>query len=206
MKKKQFVCACILLVSSTTHAHLLKVFAHVQSTSSAQEIQVNGKVYFTGGATLANLKIKVIDAKGELVLSPTTSDEGKFSFKIAAQDYQIIANSHDGHIAKWQINAAMPETLTPEKSTLTTLDNSLDRSLYSSQKSTQSADLLANSDQLQAVLASLVAAKMSEQLAPLSEQINTLEEKVMLQDILGALGYIFGLYGFAMWFKHRKLK
>lgn len=198
MKKKQFLCACILLFSSTTHAHLLKVFAHVQSTSSAQEIRVNGKVYFTGGATLANLKIKVIDANGELVLSPTTSDEGKFSFKIAAQNYQIIANSHDGHIAKWQINAAMPETLT--------LDNSLDRSLYSSQKSTQSADLLANSDQFQAVLASLVAAKMSEQLAPLSEQINTLEEKVMLQDILGALGYIFGLYGFAMWFKHRKLK
>ena len=198
MKKKQFLCACILLFSSTTHAHLLKVFAHVQSTSSAQEIRVNGKVYFTGGATLANLKIKVIDANGELVLSPTTSDEGKFSFKIAAQNYQIIANSHDGHIAKWQINAAMPETLT--------LDNSLDRSLYSSQKSTQSADLLANSDQFQSVLASLVAAKMSEQLAPLSEQINTLEEKVMLQDILGALGYIFGLYGFAMWFKHRKLK
>ena len=50
--------AAALLFSPAANAHLLKIFAYAQPADDQQAIQVRGKVYFAGGAALANLSLK----------------------------------------------------------------------------------------------------------------------------------------------------
>jgi hypothetical protein len=184
MIKKLVLYSCLIFTSSA-NAHLLKVFAHTQNSDNTNEIIVSGKVYFSGGAGLNNLTFKVIDETGQQVLSPTTDKEGKFNFNIAKNNYQIIANSHDGHIAKWQITGKV------KTATLSQIPNNT--------AVTNNIDTLA----LQTMIDKTVATQLQQQLAPLNQRIHALQEKRYFQDIIGALGYILGLFGVALWYKQR---
>ena len=99
--------------------------------------------------------------------------------------YQLQANTQDGHLAKWSIKP-------PKSSTLKV------------SASTSAIEQTTNSDIDHAQMQQMLAEIVSSQIQPLSEQINALQERAKVQDIIGALGYIFGLYGLAMWWRHRK--
>lgn len=185
MIKELFLCGYLTLISGFANAHLLKVFAHTQNSETNNEMIVNGKVYFSGGAGLNNLTFTVINDAGQQVLSPTTDKEGKFNFKITKNNYQIIANSHDGHIAKWKIIGKV------KAATLSQLPSNV--------AATNNIDKLA----LQAMVDKTLATQLQQQLAPLNERILALQEKRYFQDIIGALGYILGLFGLALWYKQR---
>ncbi len=177
----------ILLISTTTNAHLLKVFAYTQMSGDMQNMTTNGKVYFAGGAAVADLALEIVDSQGALIKALKSNSEGKFSVELKSGKYQLLANTQDGHIAKWPI--------TPPK-------NHVQSSTAS--KSTISANkdlVLVDQSQINQALAEIV----SSQILPISEQLNALQERTKLQDIIGALGYIFGLYGLAMWWRHRKI-
>lgn len=185
--KKALFAVFFSLMPITAHAHLLKVFAHAKPVANTDQILVTGKVYFAGGAGLNKLTFKVVDENKNLVLSPRTDVNGKFSFKVVADDYQIIANSHDGHIAKWQVRAKANDSSSTQAVSGRTLN--VDQPLKNA-----------------AQIDKIVANQLQTQLAPLKEQIHALQEKRYLQDIIGGLGYIFGLYGLAIFFTQRKKK
>jgi len=180
-----------LLFSHSASAHLLKIFAYSQPIGSDQEaLQVRGKVYFAGGAPVANLSLKVVDSNGKITAKPSTDPQGKFAFSLIAGNYQIIADSLDGHVANWQLKAPIQRPKPTAQGAAPVVDDAADRSnLFSKQQ-----------------LQSVIAEQLALQIQPLTEQLNSLEEKARFQDILGALGYIFGLYGLAIWWQQRKAK
>ena len=55
-------------------------------------------------------------------------------------------------------------------------------------------------EQLQAIVRSAVA----QQVRPLQKELKAYKEKVMLRDIAGGLGFIFGLFGVAAWMASRR--
>ena len=189
MRLKTILLCATLLCSQAANAHLLKIFAYAQPIDSEQSTyQIRGKVYFAGGSTLANLSLKVIDSNGTVTDRPVTDPQGKFDFRLAAGNYQIIADSLDGHIAKWQIkNISQLNKLPAHAAVPNSEKGQLVQNLYSQQQ-----------------LQSVIAEQLAIQIQPLSEQLNSLEEKARFQDIIGALGYIFGLYGLAIWWRQRK--
>ena len=181
--------ATALLFSPAANAHLLKIFAYAQPAGDQQAIQVRGKVYFAGGAALANLSLKVIDTDGLISDRPNTDQQGKFDFTVAPGNYQIIADSLDGHVANWQLKAAA----------------GANKPLDNAPQSSGDKNLMPQNPYTQQQLQRVISEQLAIQIQPLSEQLNSLQEKARFQDIIGALGYIFGLYGLTIWWRQRKI-
>ncbi|MEM5527527.1 carboxypeptidase-like regulatory domain-containing protein [Gammaproteobacteria bacterium AS21] len=173
-----------VLFSAPSFAHLLKVFAYTEQGPN-QSINVNGKVYFAGGSAVPDLTIKVLASDNSTALTSTTNELGKFAFNIADAHYQIIANSHDGHRATWEIKSSAKKSNLQQAKTTVTPANA------GSQITTEQLENIINS-------------ALAKQIQPLSEQIIDLQEKARFSDILGAIGYIFGIFGLFIWWQHNK--
>lgn len=55
-----------------------------------------------------------------------------------------------------------------------------------------------------AELQSLIRSAVAQQVRPLQKELSAYKEKVMLRDIAGGLGFIFGLFGVAAWASSRR--
>ena len=51
-----------------------------------------------------------------------------------------------------------------------------------------------------------VEAAVARQIRPLREELLATRDALRLQDILGGLGYIFGLTGLALWWRSRRTR
>ena len=174
----------ISIFSLDSQAHLLKVFAYTQVIDK-QNISIQGKVYFAGGAGVANLSIDILDKTGANYSKVHSNAEGQFKLILPNSEYQIIANTLDGHIAKWQIKKPRQLGSTAPKSS-----------------ATLPAKNPLNLDT--ALLESVIADQLQQQIQPLAEQINALQDKVRYQDAIGAIGYIFGVFGLLIWWRQKK--
>ncbi|NQZ31039.1 MAG: carboxypeptidase regulatory-like domain-containing protein [Oceanospirillaceae bacterium] len=162
------------------NAHLLKVFAYSQPVNSADDLLVKGKVYFAGGERLGSAPIDILTTQGNSIKQLMTDNQGNFTFTLPVADYTIIVKTNDGHRATWAI-----------KSATTTIKPILN---------IPAQDELISHRQM----SDMFALQLAAQIAPLSEQINDLQDKAKYQDIIGAIGYIFGAFGLFTWFRQRK--
>lgn len=55
-----------------------------------------------------------------------------------------------------------------------------------------------------AVLQQMIERSVSKQIKPLRKELQAYKEKASLQDVLGGIGYIFGLCGIGIWLRQRK--
>jgi len=174
----------LMLTCTQTQAHLLKVFAYSKNVEGNKQL-INGKVYFTGGEPVNGTPITFTNSAGKAVHKTTTNDLGKFTVSLTRDNYKIVADTQDGHKAIWHIKAQPNNGANTTKNSLLPLGTSTDHSMGQ--------------------LEQMIAAQISEQIAPLTEQIIKLQEKRQLQDIIGAVGYILGVFGLFLWFKQRHL-
>ncbi|MDP8225880.1 MAG: hypothetical protein P9L99_21140 [Candidatus Lernaella stagnicola] len=103
----------IAFVAAPVFAHSISVWASVE----------NGKVvvdaYGSGGAKLKNIKVYVLDAKGEMLLQGKTDDQGRFVFDPPAKDDMTIivksgASGEHEHTAEAKIKKSdFDEAKTP---------------------------------------------------------------------------------------------
>lgn len=188
------------LITPTAFAHKLNMFAYVEGN----EIFVEG--YFTDGKKAKNSEVTVFDASDSELLRGTSDDDGQFSFAIPQQsDMRITVNAGMGHQTEYSllkdelqdepasdmIDATIAPTL-PAKAARTTAqpDGPL---------TPVTAVSLDNS-----VLRSEVERAVGKAIKPLMRELSTLRAEKSLADIIGGIGFIFGLLGIAMYFKARK--
>ena len=50
----------------------------------------------------------------------------------------------------------------------------------------------------------MIEKAVAKQVKPLRKELRAYQEKAGLQDVLGGIGYIFGLCGIGMWWRQRK--
>lgn len=159
-------------------AHNLRVFA------TAEGAWIQGQVYFAGGAA-ATARVLIYDQQQHLVTEQSTDAQGAFRWRAEApQDYRVVAETGDGHRAEWMITAA-----------------ELVGALRHTAASEQAAPHTCLSDgareaQLEQALA--------RQLRPLREQLARAEDRLLLRDLLGGIGWIFGVAGLALWWRQRR--
>ncbi len=173
--RKGLALITLCLLSFPTQAHLLKVFA------SAQGDQIEGFVYFSGGAPTA-AQVDISSADGRQLAQLSTDNQGHFIYPTQSPiDHLISADTGDGHLAKWTVSSSELQGTTVPPA-------------YPSKEATQKRETGSMSFE-QAI---------ARQIAPLRLQIIQLEERIKLQDMLGGIGYILGLAGLAAWFHSRK--
>ena len=189
-----FVTACLfalcLLWPAAAVAHRVNVFAWVEGDT------VHTESKFSGGKLVNGGKIFVYDLKGNELLSGKTDAKGAFSFKIPKKTaMKIVLQAGMGHRGDWTIplseidpqgSGSEPAVSkeTPEKSAKT-------------ETTAPSVDL----DQMRHALDQSLDRRLSPMLKMLVE---SQDKGPTVRDIVGGVGYIFGLMGLAAYMHYRR--
>ena len=192
--------ACLLLilllgVNTAAYAHKIRIFAWEEGGDIVTEAK------FSGGRAARNAAVSVIDsATGKELLSGTTDSDGMFRFPLpqtTGTELEITVDSGDGHKGSWKhlleagaVGASpVSPAPAPEKSGVTTS--------YPTSGERQTID----AEQL----TSLIEEALERKLGPIRKSLAENEDKgPSLQDIIGGIGYIFGLAGIASYMRFRK--
>jgi nickel transport protein len=179
----------LLALCTSSHAHKVRIFAWEEGDDIVTESK------FSGGRAARNVAVSVIDsATGKELLTGTTDSGGLFRFPVPQNretELEIVVDGGDGHKSSWKHLPAegsqgMPAPAeagvapsTPVKGSQETIDT--------------------------AQLTILIDEALERKLGPIRRILaeNT-ERTPSLQDIIGGVGYIFGLAGIAAYMRFRK--
>ncbi len=191
----------LCLVSLNVNAHNVVAGAYVEGMS------IEGEMGFSNGeAALPGVVVEVFDEAGNKVGETLTEEGGLFVFVAKkAQKHVIKANLGAGHVATIEIEAdefsAGDAGKTAAAPTAKSTANA-DAAKAVSAPTTGSGQLATGVTVQE--LESIVRKAVAKQVRPLQKELRSYKDKVMIRDIAGGLGFIFGLCGVAAWMASRK--
>ena len=183
----------IVSLSISTHA----VAHNVMGGVYAEGFEIEGEAGFSNGA-MANpgTLVKVTDDVGNTLGEVLTDKEGAFTFtakKHITHHFEI--NMGAGHVLKMEL----PAEELPDNSNDDVNSNRVNKADANS----ANQPISKNAEKVNTLLLEKAIAK---QLKPLRREIQELKEKSGMRDIIGGIGYIFGLLGLAAFLRERKQK
>lgn len=193
----------LLCLAAPAQAHRVLVFAFAEGDTIHTESK------FVGSGAVQKGQVLVQDKKtGQTLLTGTTDDQGKFSFKIPPEavsgklDLLIVTEAAMGHKGEWLLKAetylagGKPAAPAPAVPTPGAPAPSAPAPVGSGARA-------ASLDQ-QALEAALDKS-LERHLAPLKEMLTEMSvRRTSLADIIGGLGYIAGIFGVVAYFMSKK--
>ncbi|UCG14650.1 MAG: hypothetical protein JSU72_09480 [Deltaproteobacteria bacterium] len=175
------------LLTTRAMAHKVNVFGWVEG----DRVFVEG--YFRGGKKAKDSLVEVFNEAGVKLLEGRTDETGRFSFKIPEKtDVRIVLTASMGHKNDFIVSASDFRE-SPSKSSRTPW--------VSAESRTVSAPTLEDPSRLE----TMIEQTMDRKLAPVIQLIrDSKKEGPTVAEIIGGIGYIFGLVGVAMYFNSRK--
>ena len=178
----------ILIISTNlpAFAHKVTIFAWVEGDTIFTESK------FSGGKSAINAQVLVFDREGKQLLEGKTNNKGEFSFKIPKlTDLRIVLNAAMGHKAEWTIlesEIREPGGVLEKK-----------RAVGSS----QSIAVGISKEEIK----DLIEDSLDRKLRPIVRMMTESQSKgPSITEIVGGIGYIFGLMGVAIYFRNRGKK
>jgi nickel transport protein len=195
-----FVLVGLLCDATISLAHRVIVFAWVDGDTVYVECK------YSGGRKVRNGQIIVLDTKGRTLLQGKTDDRGQFAFNAPEkQDLKIVLNAGMGHRAEWLVEgeefldqgvterSAIPKAKSKNGSIITKV----------SSESTQEVHAIPGPNALE--IQKLVEQSLNKKLAPILKILAENEDRgASMTDVIGGIGYIFGLIGVAAYFSSRR--
>lgn len=182
----------IVYPATIATAHKLNVFAYSEDSS------ILGEAYFNDGAPARNCEVLVkAEGDGSVVGRGWTDEDGKFSVNIDPSNRKIVTVVVDGgmgHLGRVNINLS-----SFDNSTNMSDSNFIDK-LPTEEE--QIENLVVTLDEKE--IASIVKSVLRSEIEPLHAEIIQLRKELSkpgFNQIMGGVGYIFGLIGIALWFK-----
>lgn len=181
-----FLFLIIMVINISVFAHKVNIFAYVEGD------RVYTESYFSDGKKCVDSKIEVFDSQGNKLLKGLTDEEGKFSFEIPQEgDLKIVLTASMGHRAEYSILA---DEL---KETAGSIKEELEEPVSVVSPEISSLDL----KELQL----LIEDALDKKLEPIMREIKKSKtDKISLTEIIGGIGYIFGIFGIIAYFLSRK--
>jgi nickel transport protein len=200
MRSVLMILVFALLASSPAMAHRVNVFAYVEGGEIVVECS------FSKSKRVRHGHIEVRDAvSGETLLHGTTDAEGLFRFPVPEQartsgaGLRILLQAGEGHQNEWIVDAAeflgapipaAPAPSVPQSDTAGSVPGGNEAA---------PSPGLTRSD-----VEEVVAAALDAKLAPIQRELREQGQKGPgVQEIVGGIGWIFGLIGVAAYFKSR---
>jgi len=178
----------IILIGSNVNAlaHKVMIFGWVEGDTVLTESK------FSGGKKVINAPVVVFDKDGKKLLEGKTDNKGGFSFKIPkVTDLRIVLNAAMGHKAEWMI----PESEIREAGSIV--------EKKSAAEPTGPISVGLSKEEVQKIVEDSLDKKLRPIVRMMTESKNT---KPSFSEIIGGIGYIFGLMGLALYFKNRSKK
>jgi len=180
--------ASILIMSTSLPvlAHKVIIFAWVEGDTVFTESK------FSGGREATDAQVLVFDRDGKQFLEGKTDNKGKFSFKIPKlTDLRIVLDAGMGHKAEWRI----PESEIKEAGGVSEKKRA--------GESAQPIDVGLSKEEIK----ELIEESLDRKLRPIVRMMTESQSKgPSITEIVGGIGYIFGLMGVAIYFKNRGKK
>ena len=193
----------ILWSASDAYSHKVHVFAWVEGDT------IHTQGYFSGGRKTQNSLIEVFDKDGNKLLDGRTNEKGEYSFKIPQKtDLKIVLTASMGHKNDFVITASEIEEVAVT-SFLSKMDpRSADKTPSGDFKgeeqkgpapATGAAALTADE------INSIVEKALDKKLRPFIKLIaESKRHRPSITEVVGGIGYIFGIMGVFLYFKSRK--
>jgi nickel transport protein len=184
--------AGIFLAASAApaEAHKMNVFAYADGRS------ISGEAYARGGSPIKAARVTAFDPAGEILAETTTDDAGKFTFPLKFLcDHRIEVDAGDGHSAEFTVGAdELPTDLAPRGAVAERVEPACPQNAAEvSPGPVDTAPPPAADDRS---LDGRIAA-VDRQIKELRRDLNRYQSQLRVQDVVGAVGYILGLMGFA---------
>ena len=212
--RKQFIIFLLIFVgmgliaSTPAAAHRVSVFAWVEGNT----IYTTAK--FSGGRPAQESRVEVFDSHKKLLLQGKSDKKGAFSFPVPKiDDLLVVVNAGSGHRGIWQIKkaelkaseASQPnEPATAESATAAPARKTAPEAA-AAPAATRTMNTTVNTAELEKIVQKVVSRTLDQKLHPLKLMIaESLNPDPGFKDIMGGLGYIFGLIGIAAYFQNRK--
>jgi len=180
--------ASILVISSDLPAlaHKVIIFGWVEGDTVFTESK------FAGGKRAVGAQVQVFDKEGKQLLEGKTDNRGKFSFKIPRlTDLRIVLTAGMGHKAEWTI---------PESEIL---EARADLESKKGGEPSQPIEVSLSKEEIKG----LIEESLDRKLSPIVRMMTESKSKgPSITEIVGGIGYIFGLMGIALYFKNRGKK
>ncbi|MFA0440862.1 hypothetical protein AB4560_13145 [Vibrio sp. 10N.222.51.C12] len=172
-------------ISSAAWAHNMRMSVYVEGSN------LEGEIYYVGGGNAAASGATVELFDSGVIVGKTESDEdGLFVFaSVTPGNYTVRGDAGQGHVATYDVN--QNEFLGGESSSSISANGE-------NEKTRQAQNGFGEIDQQQLQIA------LSKAIRPLREQIDRYEAKTRFHDILGGIGYVFGLFGLFVMLKQRR--
>ena len=195
------VLASLIAFSTTVSAHNVVGGVYVNG------VDIEGEAGFSNGSMAnAGTIVKITDQSGTPLGEVQTDDEGYFVFTPKKRITHLFEiNMGAGHILKMQIPAEeLPDSLNTNLNSTNGTANNTDASQPSSTINVNNQNYSqGNNPPINELMLEKAIAK---QIIPLRKEIQALKEKSGMRDIIGGIGYIFGLLGLVAFLRERKLK
>jgi len=174
-------------VSFLAQAHQIRMSVYVEGND------LEGEIYYVGGGNPPGAGAQVELKLDDKVLATTVADkEGLFIFESVSPDsYSVRADGGQGHVAFYELDRSEFPDAEPQAEVAT---------------ETESRNTAAVNSELQCspMTPQQLQKAISKAIRPLREKIDRYEAKTRMHDVLGGIGYIFGLFGLFMFIRNRK--
>lgn len=191
-RRTSFFMGAILLlflsVPTLSMAHRVNVFAWVEGG------MVYTESFFSDGTKAVNSQIDVLDPEGKILLTGKTDKEGGFSFTIPKKtDLKIVLNASMGHRAEYILTASEMTGM---------VGSGYDKGVEQPTGMKEEKEVVSISKE---EIRSLMEGVLDEKLRPVLRKLAVSKKKgPTVSEIVGGIGYIFGLMGVALYFRNRK--
>ena len=202
MKKLLAGLGVLLMLAGAAMAHKVNIFAWVEGDTVYTESK------FSGGKMVKNGKVHVFDEAGKLLVEGVTNDVGEFSFKVPQKTALVISlDATMGHADNWtvpleEILDAMGDDAPAPATKPVVSENSVQAPAAApAQPALVQVGQGLSADDMQAAMEKA----LDKKLKPITRMmVDAQEDKPSVSDILGGIGYIFGLAGLAAYLHYRR--
>jgi nickel transport protein len=181
-------------------AHKVTIFAWVEGDT------VHTQSKFSGGKRAKNSTVVVYDMDGNQLLEGKTDENGEFSFKVPKRTgLKVALKASMGHLAEWTIPVEEITGVTDVSASAAPEINkdtpARDTAPLVGEQESSPTGIGLDREEVQA----LIDASLDKKLAPvLSMLADAAEPGPRLSEVLGGIGYIFGLVGVGLYFSSRR--
>ena len=175
----------LVLCAVAAWAHKVTIFAWVEGDT------VYTQSKFSGGRKAKGATVVVYDKEGNQLLEGKTDEKGQFSFKVPQRtELKVALKASMGHLAEWTIPA---EEITGVGAHLPDAD-------MSGEPRGPTAVSL-SCQEVQAI----IDESLDRKLTPITNMLaNSFDRGHRVSEVIGGIGYIFGLVGVALYFATRR--
>lgn len=166
--------------------HGINLFATVEGTT------IQGTLHYADGSPATRAPVTAYAPDGKKIAEALTDETGRFTFQAQVRcRHRLVGDAGQGHRGLFTIPAEELPDVLPEPGAA------------SAAPSPVPAAPIAMPGSVAEDLDQRVEAAVARQLRPLREQLNGYETSIRIRDVMGGIGYLFGLAGMLALIKSR---